>query len=136
MQKNVSQERVQERVQVFKESTAFGGCEFSLTPDDPSEPSITTNDFHTYRVLIKGDDLLIHVDGELRIKGRHKFTHPAHQGRNSIAFGASNSPNQGEALWNVVSFQSQNVSLYDVVLAIRYRARKSAKVTRRPTVAY
>lgn len=82
----------------------------------------TTDRFHTYRVVIQGDDILIYVDGELRIDGRGRFTEPA-AGRNDAAFGAANSPSLGEALWRSVRLTSPGLAgaqIYDLALTLTF----------------
>jgi len=81
----------------------------------------TTDDFHTYRVVLKGNDIRVFVDGELRLDGTGKFTKPL-PGRNDLRIGAANSPGLGEALWQSVKlrFASAFVSVYDMVLSVRF----------------
>lgn len=64
----------------------------------------TTDDFHTYRFVQRGDDLLIYVDDELCLDATGRFTEPAV--RNDIRFGAANSTSVGEALWRAVRFRT------------------------------
>jgi hypothetical protein len=85
----------------------------------------TTDDFHTYRVVLKGNDLRVFVDGELRLDGTGKFTKPL-PGRNDLRVGAANSGSLGEALWQSVKlrFASAFVSVYDLVLSVRFPKAK------------
>jgi len=85
-----------------------------------SYPMVTTDTFHTYRVVIQGQDLEVYVDGELRLDATGRFTHPASNGRSGIAFGGANSPSVGEALWKSVKIHNPTVSLLDVVLSIEF----------------
>lgn len=83
-------------------------------------PMVTTDAFHTYRIVTRGQDLKVYVDGELRLDGTGRFTHPAPNGRSGFAFGGANSPNVGEALWKSVKIRNPTVSLLDVVLSIEF----------------
>jgi len=88
-----------------------------------SNPMKTTDAFHTYRIVIRGQDLKVHADGQLRLDGTRRFTHPAPNGRSGVAFGGANSPSMGEALWESVRIRNPAVSLLDVALSIRYQGR-------------
>lgn len=85
-----------------------------------SAPFDTTDGFHLYRCEIEGDDLRVFVDGELLVDASGKFTFPAHSNRNAIMFGAGSSPTTGEALWESIRFRTGAVSVYDVVLSVKY----------------
>lgn len=80
----------------------------------------TTDNFHTYRVVVKGKDIRVFVDGELRLDGVGLFTEPA-AGRNDVRIGASNSGSLGEALWQSVKLRSSSgaVSVHDLVMTVR-----------------
>jgi hypothetical protein len=60
----------------------------------------TTAGFHVYRVDIKGDDVLVSVDGEPVIDGKGAFTFPAHAQRNRLSIGGGASASTGEAYWD------------------------------------
>ncbi len=82
----------------------------------------TTDAFHTYRVVVQGDDIRVYVDGELQIDGEGAFTQPAN-GRNDVRFGAANSPSLGEALWRAIRLRTLGISgaqIYDLVLTVRF----------------
>ncbi len=64
----------------------------------------TTDDFHVYRLAIRGNDYCIWVDGKLVMDGRGQHTHPAHKGRNVIMFGSISSAARSEALWDSVRY--------------------------------
>ena len=72
-------------------------------------PMVTTDTFHTYRILIHRQDLQVYVDGELRLDAAGRFTHPAPSGRSGVAFGGANSPSVGEALWTSVKIRNPTV---------------------------
>lgn len=83
----------------------------------------TTDDFHSYRVTLKGVDLQVHVDGVLRLDAPGALTPRAGlYPRNEIAFGAANSPDQGEALWREVKYRAAGATqeLHDVVVSVAY----------------
>ena len=83
----------------------------------------TADACHTYRMVLKGKDFQVYVDGELRLDGTGKLTHPAWNGRSGVMFGAANSPGMGEALWESIKVRSRAITLLDLVLEIRYQAR-------------
>ncbi len=80
----------------------------------------TSDDFHTYRLVIKDNDFKLFVDGELKLDGVGKLTHPAYNGRSGFAFGAANSPSLGEAYWESVKIRNRVRSLGDLVLSIQF----------------
>ncbi|MDH7570307.1 MAG: hypothetical protein QHJ73_12070, partial [Armatimonadota bacterium] len=84
----------------------------------------TTDDYHTYRVVIQNNDILVYVDGVLRLDGRGTFKTPGPAGRNDVRFGAANSPGKGEAYWQSVRIRAASTfaTLYDVALTIQPRA--------------
>lgn len=94
-----------------------------LRHDGLSSPLQTGDAFHTYRIVMHQQDLKVYADGQLRLDGTHRFTHPTPNGRNGGAFGGANSPSVGEALWESVRIRNPAVSLLDVALSIRYRGR-------------
>ena len=80
----------------------------------------TADTFHAYRIEIKGSDVRVFVDGELKLDGTGKFTRPAHSGRNLLMFGASSSGTTGEALWESIRLRTGSKSLFDIVLSVDY----------------
>ena len=60
----------------------------------------TADDFHEYRIDIRGTDVSVTVDTTPAIKGIGVFTFPAHQGRNRLSIGGGASVSQGEAFWD------------------------------------
>ena len=81
----------------------------------------TTSDFHDYRIVMRKDDIRVYVDGDLRIDGRGKFA-PRKGYRNEVGFGAANSPETGEALWDSVkALAARNTrSVRDIALSVKY----------------
>ena len=90
----------EERVEIHADGlrTRYSGGNF---------PMVASDDFHLYRVTIKGEDVQVHVDGKLRVDGRGRFTHAAINGRNTLQFGAANSPSLCESYWRLVRFTRQ-----------------------------
>lgn len=84
----------------------------------------TTDDFHTYRVVLQGKDIQVFVDGKLALDGRGKFVAEVPGGRNSLQFGAANSPEMGEALWRAVRLRAGAASLFDLVVKFDYSEAK------------
>jgi hypothetical protein len=81
----------------------------------------TTSDFHDYRIVMRNDDIRVYVDGQLRIDGTGKFA-PRTGYRNEIGFGAANSPETGEALWDSVKVRAARSArnLRDIALTVKY----------------
>ena len=79
-----------------------------------------TDAFHAYRIVITDDSFKVYVDGDLRLDGEGRLTNPAANGRSGVMFGASNSYNVGEALWESVKIRNKAVTLLDIALSIRY----------------
>jgi len=79
--------------------------------------------FHTYRIVTQEKAFRVYVDGELCLDGEGLFTRPAWDGRSGVMFGAANSPNVGEALWESVRIRNRAVTLLDLALSIRYGAQ-------------
>lgn len=88
----------------------------------------TTDDFHRYRLVIKGALLQLYVDGIQRINAPAALPARPEYTRNEIAFGAANSPNLGEALWREIRVRSaqQSQPLQDLVLSVSYRKQAAA----------
>ncbi len=103
-----------ERVSLYPDRVSFYEAKLKHAMD-------TTGDFHTYRVVMKGKDIRVFVDGTLALDGTGRFTKPL-PGRNDVRFGAANSPSLGEAYWQYVKlrFKSRLVTLYDMVLSVRF----------------
>ena len=79
----------------------------------------TTDDFHTYRIWIRGEDLLVYVDGELLLDATGKFTGAPE--RNAVHFGAASSHTEGEALWRAVRFRTAGgATICDLAVTVRF----------------
>jgi len=78
----------------------------------------TTNDFHLYRLELKGRDLKVYVDGELRIDAPGVLGTCPGYARNEVAFGAANSGMMGEAHWDEVKARAAGASCTDLVVRL------------------
>ena len=62
-------------------------------------PMDTTQAFHTYRLVIRGSDMQIWVDGVKKVEGQGAFWKPADSPGAFIQFGSTAKTATGEALW-------------------------------------
>jgi len=62
----------------------------------------TSDDFHMYRLIIRGEDMAVEMDGKRIIEGRDAFWRPATSPRKFIRFGSASKPFTGEAKWEFV----------------------------------
>ncbi len=62
----------------------------------------TSDEFHTYWLIIRGEDMAVEMDGKLIIEGRDAFWRPATSPRKFIRFGSTSKPFKGEAKWEFV----------------------------------
>jgi hypothetical protein len=86
----------------------------------------TRDDFHVYRIILKGADVEVHVDGVPRLRAPGALApRAAMYPRNEIAFGAANSQEQGEALWKEVKVRAacMGQALRDAALTVSYEKR-------------
>jgi hypothetical protein len=58
--------------------------------------------FHTYRLVIRGNDMSIYVDGERKIRGEGAFWKPAGTAGAFVQFGSNTKPWLGSADWSSV----------------------------------
>lgn len=65
-------------------------------------PMDTTNRFHTYRLVIRGTDMEMWVDGVQKIVGQNAFWKKADSPEPFIQFGSSAKAATGDALWSSV----------------------------------
>lgn len=79
----------------------------------------TTDDFHVYRVVMRGRDLRVFVDGQLRLDATGKFK-PAADAHNEIGFGAANSGQIGEAWWNYVKVRADGQTCSDLAVRVAF----------------
>ncbi len=111
---------------IFGNGTA--GQRLRLYPDrvefhhDPGVKVVmnTTDDFHTYRLTIRGEDVALAIDGTPRLEGKGCFRARGTAYRPEIAFGAASSTETGEALWAAVRARSTAVTILDLVFSVRY----------------
>ncbi|HEV7405840.1 MAG TPA: sialidase family protein [Chthoniobacteraceae bacterium] len=59
-------------------------------------------EFHTYRLVIRGTDMSIAVDGEPRVRGQNAFWKPADSAEPFIQFGSTGKVATGDAQWRAV----------------------------------
>lgn len=89
-----------------------------------SKPSVryamnTTDTFHVYRLVTQGKDVKVFVDDQLRLEAAGTYVKTA-SGRNSVAFGASDSTGLGEAAWQSVRTRVDSQSVQDFVLEVSF----------------
>lgn len=65
-------------------------------------PLDTTNQFHAYRLVIRGSDMEIWIDGQRRVTGQGAFWKPADVAEPFIRFGSTAKTATGEAVWRSV----------------------------------
>ncbi|MDZ4402855.1 sialidase family protein [Prosthecobacter sp.] len=65
-------------------------------------PMDTTNRFHTYRLVIRGTDMGMWVDGERKVEGQGAFWKLAESPEAFIQFGSSAKTATGSAIWQSV----------------------------------
>lgn len=65
-------------------------------------PMDTTNDFHTYRLMIRGTRMSMWVDGQQKVEGEGAFWKPADSPEPFIQFGSTAKTATGDALWAAV----------------------------------
>ncbi|MFO1486717.1 MAG: sialidase family protein [Verrucomicrobiaceae bacterium] len=65
-------------------------------------PQDTTNRFHTYRLVIRGTDMQMFVDGERKVVGQVAFWKPAESKEPFILFGSTAKTATGNAIWKSV----------------------------------
>jgi len=65
-------------------------------------PMDTTNRFHTYRLVIRGTDMQMLVDGEAKVGGQNAFWKAASSPEPFIQFGSSAKTATGSAIWQSV----------------------------------
>ena len=96
--------------------------------------------FHTYRIVCRGKDVQVFVDGKLLLDGTGKFVTSAEDqsrwlplahgmrewNRRMVYFGSACEAGQGEAHWQFVRFRDSGNSLVlkDFVLSVNYDAPK------------
>lgn len=62
-------------------------------------PMATGNRLHTYRLIIRGQDMRVWVDGQPKVQGQGAFWKPADSPEAFIQFGSSAERATGDALW-------------------------------------
>jgi hypothetical protein len=80
----------------------------------------TTDAFHVYRLVCKGRDLEVYVDGQRRLTGQGLFGPEAKRPANELSFGAANSGMVGDALWDYVRARTSAQACLDAVLRVTF----------------
>ncbi len=62
----------------------------------------TTDAFHVYRLVARGTDMQVYVDGRLKIRGKDAFWKPATEPAAFLQFGSNSKGCTGEAYWDYV----------------------------------
>jgi hypothetical protein len=109
-------------------ANGVSGERLVLTPDriylyhhrDQGFDMDTTDGLHVYRLELQGRNMRVFVDDELRIDATGVLGPRGGYPRNELAFGAANSTDIGQALWNYVRARTRSASLHDAVVQIRY----------------
>lgn len=109
-------------------SNGMGGERLGLWPDRIElfhnsklrYPMDTTAAFHVYRMELKGRDLKVYVDGQLRIDAPGAMGPRAGYSSNDVAFGAANSGMTGEAWWDEVKARATGLACRDLVVSVSY----------------
>jgi acetyl esterase len=71
----------------------------------------TTREFHTYRLVIRGTDMSVSVDGKQVIAGQNAFWKPAKDAQPFIRFGCLSDKANGDAEWRSVRLGLRKVSV-------------------------
>jgi hypothetical protein len=111
-------------------TNGVGGERLGLWPDRVElfhKPSLrykmdTTGDFHLYRMELKGADLKVYVDGELRIDAPGAMGTRAGYASSEVAFGAANSGMLGEACWDHVQARATGLVCRDLAVSVTVAA--------------
>jgi hypothetical protein len=74
----------------------------ATTFTDRFVPMDTTNRFHTYRLVIRGTDMEMWVDGVKKVEGQGAFWKPADSPEAFIQFGSSAKTATGDTIWQSV----------------------------------
>jgi hypothetical protein len=100
-------------------------------------PLDAAGDLHTYRIVMKGNDIRVYVDGTLKLDGAGKLTTAAFDrkggvedildadwNRNSLLFGSATGQGTGEATWEYIKCHSEGkpLSLQDLIVTVTYLA--------------
>jgi photosystem II stability/assembly factor-like uncharacterized protein len=70
----------------------------------------TTNDFHVYRLVFRGNDVAMEIDGKSTIAGQGAFARPADSGEAFIQFGSTAKSATGSAEWSYVKLGTRKLT--------------------------
>lgn len=108
---------------VLREVMTFAPDEIRATTAAVRCALNTTAAFRTYRMVLRGQDVRVYVDGELCLDGTGRLKTPKPGASSGVWFGAASSTTMGEALWESVKVRTPAVSLLDVAVSFRYGRR-------------
>jgi hypothetical protein len=95
----------------------------------------TTDSFHEYKVIQNNNNILVYVDGILRLDGTGKFTTPVATDsaftswihdtykpllKNSASIGSFSSAAQSESKWKYIRYNNEALIINDVVVDVKY----------------
>jgi photosystem II stability/assembly factor-like uncharacterized protein len=93
-------------------------------------PMDTTSRFHTYRLVIRGIDMSIWVDGEQKVQGQGAFWKPADSREPFIQFGSSAKTATGDALWASVKLGVRKAAAPPLPSPVRVTVSRSWDIPR------
>ena len=94
-------------------------------------PMDTTNRDHTYRLVIRGKDMSISVDGERKVEGQGAFWKPADSPEAFIQFGSTAKTATGAALWSSVKLGVRKASVPAPRDPVRIRVSEPWEIPRK-----
>ncbi len=90
----------------------------------------TTSRFHLYRLIIRGRDMEIWVDGERKVTGQGAFWKPTDSTEPFIQFGSSAKAGLGEAIWASVRLGVRKITTPPLKDPVKITASKSWDIPR------
>lgn len=73
-------------------------------------PMDTASRAHTYRLVIRGNDMSIAVDGAVKVVGQNAYWHPADGAKPFLRFGSSAKNAMGDAFWESVKLGVRKIA--------------------------
>lgn len=105
---------------VLREVLQFAPDGIRATTAGVSASTATSDAFHSYRIIMQGNDMRVYADSQLQLDATGRLKTPKPGASSGVWFGAASSATTGEALWESVKVRSRAVSLLDVVVSCRY----------------
>ncbi len=93
-------------------------------------PMNTTDRFHTYRLVIRGKNMGMWVDGQRKVQGQGAFWKPADSPQAFLQFGSSAKTAAGEAIWSSLKLGVRKPTSPPAADPIRITASPSWDLTR------